>query len=82
MNQNKPKPKAPLIGADGNIFNLMGVASKVLKRNQMMKEANEMVNRITQGAQSYEEALMIIDEYVEIVSQEEMEEYSEMSWED
>ena len=82
MNQHKSKPKAPLIGADGNIFNLMAIASKVLRRNNLTEEAKEMTNRITQGAQSYDEALMIIDEYVEIVSQAELEDEMKMSWED
>lgn len=36
------KPKCPLIGQDGNIFNLMGIASKTLKRNGMYDEAKEM----------------------------------------
>ena len=41
------KPKCPLIGQDGNIFNLMGIASKTLKRNGMYDEAKEMCSRIT-----------------------------------
>ena len=61
------KPKCPLIGQDGNIFNLMGIASKTLKRNGMVDEAKEMCKRIT-SSESYVEALSIIDEYVEITS--------------
>lgn len=68
------KPKCALIGEDRNIFNLMGIASKTLKRNDMREEAAEMCNRITSEAKSYDEALMIIDEYVEIISREELEE--------
>ena len=41
------KPKCPLIGQDGNMFNLMGIASKTLKRNGMYDEAKEMCSRIT-----------------------------------
>ena len=33
------KPKCPLIGQNGNIFNLMGIASKTLKRNGMSNDA-------------------------------------------
>ena len=29
------RPKCALIGEDGNIFNLMGIASRTLKRNNM-----------------------------------------------
>ena len=68
------KPKCALIGEDGNIFNLMGIASRTLKRNKMNEEAQEMCNKITTEAKSYDEALMIIGEYVEITSREEMEE--------
>ena len=64
------KPKCPLIGQDGNIFNLMGIASKTLKRNGMYDEAKEMCSRITSSG-SYDEALSIIDEYVEITSVDE-----------
>lgn len=68
------KPKCALIGEDGNIFNLMEIASRTLKKNGMQEEAKEMRDRITNGAKSYTEALMIIDEYVEITGKEEMEE--------
>lgn len=68
------KPKCALIGEDGNIFHLMGVASRTLKRNGMQEDATEMCNRITSEAKSYDEALMILDEYVEITSKEEIEE--------
>ena len=61
------KPKCPLIGQNGNIFNLMGIASKTLKRNGMYDEAKEMCSRITSSG-SYYEALNVIGEYVEITS--------------
>lgn len=60
------KPKCKLIGEDGNIFNLMGIASRTLKEAGMKEEAAEMFNRITTTAKSYSEALSIISEYVEI----------------
>ncbi len=68
------KPKCALIGEDGNIFNLMGIVSRTLKRNGMKEEATEMCNRITNGAKSYEDALIILQDYVEITSREDMEE--------
>ena len=61
------KPKCPLIGQNGNIFNLMGIASKTLKRNGMSNDAKEMCSRITSSG-SYYEALNVIGEYVEIAS--------------
>ena len=59
------KPVCKLIGEDGNIFNLVGIASRVLRRNGMGDKANEMQNRVF-SSNSYEEALSIIAEYVEI----------------
>lgn len=70
------KPKCPLIGQDGNIFNLMGIASKTLKENDMAEQAKEMCSRVTSSG-NYEEALGVIMEYVEPCSEEEMYEESE-----
>jgi hypothetical protein len=58
------KPKCKLVGENGNIFNLMGIAARTLKRAGLREEAEEMVSRITKS-QSYDEALRIIMEYVE-----------------
>ena len=57
------KPDAPLIGANGNIFNLIGIASRTLKAAGMREQANQMYQRITASG-SYGEALNIIGEYV------------------
>ncbi|OKZ72548.1 MAG: hypothetical protein BHV93_04370 [Clostridiales bacterium 52_15] len=62
------KPDCPLIGQDGNIFNLMGIASRTLRQNGMPEQATEMCSRITETAGSYSEALGIIGEYVNITS--------------
>ena len=68
------KPDCPLIGEDGNIYNLMGIASRTLRENGMADKAKEMTTRITQGAQSYDEALCIIGEYVNITSADDVDE--------
>ena len=68
----KEKPMCPIIGANGNIFNILGIASVTLKRNGMADEAKEMFTRVTSSG-SYEEALAIIMEYVEPCSEDEME---------
>lgn len=60
------KPVCKLIGEDGNIFNLMGIASRVLKEVGKKEEAKEMIDRIL-NSKSYIEALAIISEYVEIL---------------
>lgn len=41
--KEKKKPKCVFIGKDGNIFNLMGIASRTLKHNGMREESEEMV---------------------------------------
>lgn len=64
------KPDCPLIGQDGNIFNLLGIASRTLKNHDMADEASEMRNRVM-GSGSYDEALSIIGEYVNITSVDE-----------
>ena len=66
-------PDCPLIGADSNIYNLMGIASRTLKKCGMKEQAAEMCKRITASG-SYDEALNIIGEYVNIVSAEDMDE--------
>ena len=63
--EEKLKPDCALIGQDGNIFNLLGIASRTLKQNGMAYEAKEMCSRVTSFG-SYCEALNIIGEYVNI----------------
>lgn len=72
MKESREKPKCNLIGQDGNIFNLMGIASKTLKRNGQYDESKEMIEKITTTAKSYEETLCIISDYVEITIEEEL----------
>lgn len=61
------KPDCALIGQDGNIFNLMGIASKTLRKHGMADEAQEMCTRI-RASDDYYKALAIISEYVNITS--------------
>ncbi len=70
------KPKCPLIGANGNIFNLLGMASRTLRENGMREEAKEMQSRVAVSG-SYSEALNVIGEYVETCSAEEIGELDE-----
>ena len=72
------KPDCPLIGQNGNIFNLMAIASRTLDENGMEAEAKEMRARI-HSADSYYKALDIIGEYVNITSEEDMDEGMEMT---
>ena len=69
------KPDCPLIGEDGNIFRIMGIASETLRENGMQEQAEEMRSRIFQ-CQSYDSALSIIGDYVNITVKEQAEELS------
>lgn len=67
------KPDCALIGTDGNVFNLIGIAARTLRRSGMCEQAKEMAGRVF-ACGSYEEALGIIGEYVNITSVDECEE--------
>ena len=66
------QPDCPLVGRDGNIYNLLGIAGQTLREHGMEQQATEMFNRITQ-CQSYASALRIIGDYVNITSVEQTE---------
>lgn len=59
------KPKCKLIGQDGNIFNLIGIASRSLRHAGLADKAKEMSEKVTHCG-SYTEALSIIMDYVEV----------------
>lgn len=60
-----PKPKCKLVGTDGNIFCLLGRVSQTLKTNRQPDKAKEVAERVM-SCGSYNEALQIIMEYVEV----------------
>lgn len=59
------KPDCALIGQNRNIYNLMGIAARTLREHGLKDQAAEMKDRIF-VSDSYEEALCIIGEYVNI----------------
>lgn len=59
------KPKCKLIGEDGNIFYILGRVSRVLKESGRDNQAKECSDRVM-AAGSYDEALRIVMEYVDI----------------
>lgn len=61
------KPDCPLIGQDGNIFNLVGIASRTLREHGQQEQAAELTSRVF-ASDSYGKALSIIGEYVNITS--------------
>ena len=77
----KVKPNCPLIGQNGNIFNLLGIASHTLKKSGMADEAKEMSARVMSSG-SYSEALGIIGEYVNVTSEDETEDFDDEEYDE
>jgi hypothetical protein len=59
------KPKCKLTGENGNVFNLISLAKKALIKEKLADKAKEMSKRAIM-ARSYDDALTIIQEYVDI----------------
>ena len=58
---NPSRPKLKLSGHDGNIFSILGDASRLLRCAGMSEQANEMADRVHKSG-NYYEALGIISE--------------------
>ena len=60
------KPKAKVIGQDGNVFNLIGICQRALIKAKQDGKSKEMRERVF-NSKSYDEALVIMAEYCELV---------------
>ena len=69
----RTKPDCEIIGQNGNIYNLMGIAYRTLRENSMEEQAKKMFERVT-NCNNYYKALAIIGEYVNITGPAEPEE--------
>jgi hypothetical protein len=56
------KPKAKVIGENGNVFVILGICSSALKKVGQHKEAAEMNEKVFSSG-SYDDALSIMMEY-------------------
>jgi len=65
METHTEKPKAQVLGQDGNVFNLIGICSKALKRAGQTAQAKEMTDKVFASG-SYDEALQIMEQYCEL----------------
>lgn len=65
METNIKKPKVKLTGQDGNVFNLIGICSKALKKEGLYNEAKQMTTECF-NAGSYDEALQIMMKYCDV----------------
>ena len=59
------KPKVKIIGENENVFNLLGICGRVLKKAGQVDKSKEMSERVL-AARSYEESLQIMSEYCEL----------------
>jgi len=59
------KPVCKLIGEDGNVFNIIGLVSKCLKRSGLRDESNEFIRKAF-ACQSYDEVLQLAMTYAEV----------------
>lgn len=71
MNKEFEKVDAQIIGADGNVFNLLGICQRALKDNGYNDEAKELYQRVI-NCKSYDIALSIMQEYVNPISVDEV----------
>ena len=78
---NAEKPTCQLVGQNGNIFNLVGIASRALKSAGLRDEAKEMTDKVFQAG-SYDEALSIIMEYVDDECMDDSDDYGCMDDDD
>lgn len=62
----KTNIKVAIIGADGNVFNLLGICRKALSRAKRMDLWDKFFKEATSG--DYDHALATIAEYFEIGS--------------
>lgn len=76
VNNSKEEYQKPICNARstyGNMYELICFASKTLKQNNMYDESRKMIERATL-TYSYDEAFNTIEEYVQLVEEQEEEE--------
>jgi hypothetical protein len=59
------KPICILTGQDGNVFNIIGLVSRTLKRAGQADKAREFVDRAMKS-KSYDDVLALCWDYVEV----------------
>ena len=64
------KPAAKIIGEDGNIFNIIGIVKKTLRREgtpENLESFNSDIEDLMSKGGSYDDVLVLIQEYVDPV---------------
>lgn len=64
------KPECALIGQDGNVFNLIGLTRKTLRKNGLFSELEtfdaELAELQSEGG-TYDDVLVLIQKFVDVV---------------
>lgn len=66
MSSSSRKPKCKLLGEDGNVFNIIGIVNRTLKKAGQLEKAKEFTEKAFQ-CHSYSEVLSLLTDYVEVV---------------
>jgi len=61
----KVKPECKLLGEDGNVFNIICLVSRALKKDEQEDKAKEFRTKAMECS-SYDEVLRLTDEYVDV----------------
>jgi hypothetical protein len=64
-NGGSMKPIVTLIGEDGNVFSIIGIVARALKKVGQADKAKEFTEKAF-AAHSYDEVLAMLSEYVEV----------------
>lgn len=73
---SKAKPVVELACENGNVFNLLGICARALKRVGQNEEAAELQKRVL-GCSSYDDALRIMLEYVDETGGDDSEDFDD-----
>jgi len=64
------KPECKLIGENGNVFNLIGIVKRTLRKeglNEELKSFDIELTDMMKNGSSYDDILMLFQKYVEVV---------------
>lgn len=67
ISEEAPKEECKLIGEDGNIFNLMALVARTMRRNPYWAQrVDEMITNV-KASRDYYAALVVLGNYVDII---------------
>ena len=67
---NNEKPECQLLDQNGNVFNLIGITRKTLRKNDLFSELETFdaeLADLQQGGGTYDDVLVLIQKFVDVV---------------